>query len=59
MTYITEHNTKQEWEGDDGKHSRVSFLVGRDTVSVNNFLECPLNFVDSKERWRFSVMFWD
>lgn len=39
MTNITEHHTKQERECDDGKKTRVDFLIRRDTIGVNDGLE--------------------
>ena len=39
MANITEHNTKQEREGDNGKYSWIYFLMHRDAICVHNFLE--------------------
>jgi hypothetical protein len=56
MTHITEHYTKQKWECYASKDSWVDFLILRDTISTNNFLEWPCEFVDLEiGRW-FNVM---
>jgi hypothetical protein len=39
MADISKHNTEQEGEGHNCEHSRVDFLVHRDTVGINNLLE--------------------
>ena len=53
MTYITKHDTEQEWEGHNSEHSWVYFLVVRDTISVDNLLEHHCDFVNSKMCGRF------
>lgn len=39
MAVVTEHHSKEEWEGDDSEGCRVSFHVTRDTVHVDDELE--------------------
>lgn len=39
MAVVTEHHSKEEWEGDDSEGSRVSLQVARDTVHVDNELK--------------------
>lgn len=52
MTNITEHDAEQEGECNDCKNTWVNFLVGRNTVSVDDFLENPCDLIEPKETWR-------
>lgn len=38
MTYISEHDSKEERKSDSREDSRVYFLVARHTVSISDFL---------------------
>ena len=46
MTHITEHNTEEERESNACKYCRVDFFILGDTVSINNFLKWPCEFVN-------------
>jgi hypothetical protein len=48
MEYITEHNTKQEWERYARKNGGIDFLVRWHTICIDNFLEYPSEFIQSK-----------
>jgi hypothetical protein len=39
VTEVSEHDGEEEGKGDDGDEARVDFLVGRDTVRVDDGLE--------------------
>lgn len=39
MTHISVHDTKQKWESNHGKDSRVDFFVHRNTIGINDLLE--------------------
>jgi hypothetical protein len=46
VTHITEHDSKEEGEGDLGEDGGVDFLVHGDTIGVHNLLERPCEVVD-------------
>lgn len=48
MEYITKHNSKQKWERYAGEHRRIDFLVRWHTICIDNFLEDPSEFIQSK-----------
>lgn len=56
MTVITEHNSKQEWEGHNSKGCWVSFFVGRHTVGVSDKLQWPDNIVHLEVSWWLDVV---
>ena len=39
MSQITEHDTEEEWEGNNSEDSWVYFAIVREAVSVDNVLE--------------------
>jgi hypothetical protein len=51
MHDITEHDSEQEGEGDDGGDGRVEFLVIWSTISINNKLENINKIISLKRRW--------
>ena len=51
MTHITEHHSKEEWEGRHCQQSWVSFKVVGSTISVNNLLESEGEFVEWNVGW--------
>lgn len=58
MAHISEHHSKEEWEGHYCQISRVSFLVARDTVGVHNPLKYLRKFVRLDiRRPRYVVVF--
>lgn len=48
MEYITKHNSKQKWERYAGENRGIDFLVRWHTISIDNFLEDPSEFIQSK-----------
>lgn len=48
MEYITKHNSKQKWERYAGENGRIDFLVRWHTICIDNFLEYPSEFIQSK-----------
>ena len=48
---ISEHDSEEKWESDDGEDGRVRLLVGRDAVSVDQLLKCRSKFVGPEESW--------
>ena len=60
MTHITEHHSEAEWESDNRHWGWVCFLVGWDTVSIDNHLEHVSQFGDFVEgRWFDSIVVFD
>jgi hypothetical protein len=54
MTNVTKHDSEEEGESDDCKESRIDFLVGSDTVRVDDSLESRGELVGRVEcRWVF------
>lgn len=51
VTDITEHNTEEEREGNESKHSRVDLAVMCHTVRVDNFLVCVSELVGLEVSW--------
>lgn len=45
MTHISEHDTKQEGERNNGKYSRVYLFVHWNTIGVDNLLESKSKFI--------------
>lgn len=45
MTHISEHDTEEEGEGYASKNGWVNLLVHGHTISVDDFLESPCEFV--------------
>lgn len=56
MADITEHDSVQEGESDDGKDSRVGFFVGRHAVSVDDVLEDLGDLVHAEVARRLDVV---
>jgi len=48
MEYITKHNSKQKWEGYAGENGGIDLLVRWHTISIDDFLEYPSEFIQSK-----------
>lgn len=59
MHDITEHDSVQEWERDDGRHSWIEFLVVRCTIRVYNQLEYLHEVVRLKRSWSSDVHSFD
>lgn len=57
MTYISKHYSKHEWEENNSKKAWVNFLIPWDTVSIDNFLECPGEIINFKVGGNWSA-FW-
>ena len=51
MTNVSEHDSKQEWEGHTCEETWVNFLVIWDTVCVNDLLESICELVSSEQGW--------
>ena len=51
MTNISEHDTKHEGEKYTSEQTWVDLLVSGNTVSVNNFLECPSEIINFEVCW--------
>lgn len=49
MHDITEHDTKEEGESHTSEDSRVDFLESWDTISVDDLLEGPGEFIGLEE----------
>lgn len=56
MTNITKHDTEQEWERNTSEDSWVNFLVGWNSVSVDNLLIGPGKLVSLEMGWRLDTM---
>lgn len=56
MTHITEHDTKQEGERNNGEHGRVHLFVHWNTISVDNLLESKGKFIAFNVGRRFNSM---
>lgn len=54
MAKITKHDGEKERERDDCIETRVDLLVGRDTITVDESLECLCKLVDAVECRRFA-----
>ena len=52
MAQVTEHDSEEEREGDDGKAARVDLTVRCDTVRVHNRLEALGELVGKVVRGR-------
>jgi hypothetical protein len=59
VTKITKHDAEQEGEGHTSKDCRVNFFVRGDTISVDDFLEDPGEFIISEQTRRFDVVVCD
>ena len=53
MSYIAEHCSEKEGEGDDGERCRVDLAVVRDSIGVDDFLEGMGKLVDLEMGRRF------
>ena len=51
MHDVAEHDTEEEWEGDDCRDSWVELLVVWGTVGINHILEGPDEVVCLKRCW--------
>lgn len=56
VTHVTEHHTKEEWEGDNGDRHWVGLLVSGDTVSIDNQLPWHAELVALEEGWLWNVV---
>ena len=56
MENVSEHNTKHEGEGHNGKDSRVGLLEFRNAVSVHNFLKRHEDVIGVEERWNHILL---
>ena len=52
MTDISEHHTKEEWEGDNCEITWIYFFVHWYSISVSDLLESTSELVHSDKRWR-------
>ena len=59
MTNISEHDTKQEWEGYHVKGCWVGFLIVGNTISSTDFVVWPGEFVKFKVSWGCQVVVLD
>jgi len=50
MAQVTEHDSEEEREGDDGEEAWVDFLVGCNSVRINNALEALGELIGAVER---------
>ena len=48
VEYITKHNSEQKWERYAGENGWIDFLVRWHTICIDNFLEDPSEFIQSK-----------
>lgn len=55
MADVGEHHAEKEREGDDSEEARVDFLIARDAVGVDDFLEYSSDFIELEIRWRCLV----
>ncbi len=56
VTDIAEHDTEQEGERDTRENCWIYFFVDGNTVSVDNFLESPCEFIVPEESWWFDCV---
>ena len=49
---VAEHDSKEEWESDDGEHRGVGLSVRGNSVSIDQLLEGRSKLVRSEEGWR-------
>jgi hypothetical protein len=56
MTYVSEHDGKEEWKGGDRKQAWIDFLIPRNTVGVDYLLEGSSEFIQSEVSWRLSIV---
>ena len=55
MHDITEHDTEEEWEGNNCWNSWVELLVVWSTVGINHVLECPYEIVGLERCWFYQL----
>jgi hypothetical protein len=51
MEDITKHNTEEEGEGNDSKDGRIDFLILRNTIGIDYFLERPCEGISLYVSW--------
>jgi hypothetical protein len=56
MAHITKHHTEEEWESYNSNNSRVSFLIGWNTISVNDQLERHCEIISLNVSWSWDCM---
>lgn len=52
MTHVAKHHSKKEGKGDARVERWVDFLVGRNTVRINDFLKYPCELIRLEVSWR-------
>lgn len=51
MPNITKHDSEKEGESDDGEETRIDFLIGGDTIGIDDALETLSELVGTMEGW--------